>query len=93
MPNNSVVIPVAVLAAVCVCMFAFVCWWFPRAWQKGVNADTREVDDRRRQRELAAELGEVTTSDEADAPGGGAPGGPPKMTQARSTYVPPVTPY
>jgi len=45
MPTASWVIPVAVLAAICAIALGFVWWWFPRAWQKGINADMRRVDD------------------------------------------------
>jgi len=38
-------IPVGILAAIVVIGFAFVWWWFPRAWQKGVNDDFRAVEE------------------------------------------------
>ena len=37
-------IPVGVLGGIVVLSFIFVWFWFPRAWQKGVNADTAEID-------------------------------------------------
>lgn len=38
-------IPVGVLGGIVVVSFVFVWMWFPRAWQKGVNADTRQVNE------------------------------------------------
>ncbi|GAB7344335.1 hypothetical protein MBLNU457_2200t1 [Dothideomycetes sp. NU457] len=38
-------IPVGILAAIVVVAFAFVWWWFPRAWQSGVNAEARMVEE------------------------------------------------
>jgi len=38
-------IPVGVLGGIVVISFIFVWMWFPRAWQKGVNADTRVVNE------------------------------------------------
>ena len=37
-------VPVGVLAAICGAMFFFVLWWFPRTWQKGVNAEARAIE-------------------------------------------------
>lgn len=37
-------VPVGVLGAIVACGFIFIWWWFPRAWQHGVNTDTAEVD-------------------------------------------------
>jgi hypothetical protein len=96
MVNNAVVVPCAVLGSICVCMFAFVCWWFPRTWSKGQSLDMREyvenVQRRRRDLELAAS--KTATGEQTDIPGSEV--GSYKMTapQVRSTYVPPVvTPY
>lgn len=36
-------VPVGVLGAIVACGFIFIWWWFPRAWQHGVNSDTAEV--------------------------------------------------
>lgn len=36
-------IPVGVLGGLIACMLVFMWWWFPRAWQKGVNSDVREA--------------------------------------------------
>jgi len=38
-------VPVGILAAIVVVAFAFIWWWFPRAWQSGVNADFRDVEE------------------------------------------------
>lgn len=38
-------IPVGVLGGIVVASFIGVYLWFPRAWQKGVNADTRQVNE------------------------------------------------
>ena len=47
-------LPVGILAALCVCMFVFIWWWFPRHYRKGIAMDMKEVDDARRARELSA---------------------------------------
>jgi len=39
MVNNAVLVPVVVLAVICVVMFVFVWWWFPRHYRKGVRED------------------------------------------------------
>lgn len=54
-------IPVGVLGGIVVISFIFVWMWFPRAWQKGVNHDTREVnqtsgEDREEQRRKNREV-------------------------------------
>lgn len=36
-------VPVGVLGAIVACGFIFIWWWFPRAWQHGVNSDAAEV--------------------------------------------------
>jgi len=46
-------VPVGVLSAICVAMFVFIWWWFPRHYQAGVRADMAMYDEQRRQRELA----------------------------------------
>ncbi|KIY00386.1 uncharacterized protein Z520_04071 [Fonsecaea multimorphosa CBS 102226] len=51
MVNNAVVVPVAVLASICVAMFLFVCWWFPRHYKKGVEQDMNIMDSERAARE------------------------------------------
>lgn len=92
MVSNAVVVPVAVLAAIAVCMFAFVCWWFPRAWTQGQTADMREYAERTRQRDLELAASDIRAGEETDVPNSEVP----KMSnqaQVRSTYVPPVTPY
>lgn len=38
-------IPVGVLGAICVAMFVFIWWWFPRHYRKGVTADMDRVDE------------------------------------------------
>jgi len=53
MGTASWAIPVGVLAALCSACFIFIWWWFPRHYQKGVQADMDRVDEERRQRELA----------------------------------------
>lgn len=89
MAVKAFVIPVAVLAAISVCMFAFICWWFPRAWAKGQTSDMREYAETARRRELAMndiETGTVTSED------GAVP--VPKTAPVKHTYVPaPVTPF
>jgi hypothetical protein len=53
MVNNSVVVPVAVLASICVAMFVFVWWWFPRHYRKGIAQDMTIVDGERGERDAA----------------------------------------
>ena len=43
MGASSWAVPVGVLAAICGVALIFVIWWFPRTWQKGVNADMTKV--------------------------------------------------
>jgi len=43
MGSASWAVPVGVLAAICAIALIFVIWWFPRTWQKGVNADMSKV--------------------------------------------------
>lgn len=43
MTATSWAVPVGVLGAIVVCGFIFILWWFPRAWQHGVNSDNAEV--------------------------------------------------
>jgi hypothetical protein len=47
MVNNAIVVPVAVLASICVAMFVFVWWWFPRHYRKGVADDMNMMDRER----------------------------------------------
>lgn len=51
MSTTTWALPVGILAALCVLMFAFIWWWFPRAYRKGVKADMDRVDEDRRNRE------------------------------------------
>ncbi|OQO11035.1 hypothetical protein B0A48_05290 [Cryoendolithus antarcticus] len=44
MGASSWAVPVGVLAGIVVVGFVFTWFWFPHAWQRGVNSDTREVD-------------------------------------------------
>lgn len=44
--------PVGVLAGICVAMFIFIWWWFPRAYKRGVKLDMERVDEENRQRAL-----------------------------------------
>ena len=60
MVNNAVVVPCAVLGSIAVCMFAFIFWWFPRAWARGNAEDMREYDERRQQREREMDLESVS---------------------------------
>lgn len=46
--------PVGILAGIVVAMFAFIWWWFPRHYRKGVQAEMDLVDEAKRQREAAA---------------------------------------
>ncbi|PVH73708.1 hypothetical protein DL98DRAFT_519749 [Cadophora sp. DSE1049] len=92
---QKVVVPVAVLASIGVCMFIFMCWWFPRAWAKGDASDRAEFDEAKRQRELA-EGTAVGSGGETDVElgdlGGNRTAGR-AVPQMPARYVPPVTPY
>lgn len=79
MTNNAVVIPVAILCSLCVAMFAFICWWFPRTYKKGVEEDMYEVDVAVREMEIANE----------NRPAGA----PAIVMQPKLTYIPPVAGY
>jgi len=61
MVNNAVIVPVAVLASICVAMFVFVWWWFPRHYRKGVNQDMAIIDAERAGRD--ATHGELEGAD------------------------------
>ncbi|KAH7395633.1 hypothetical protein BKA64DRAFT_674146 [Cadophora sp. MPI-SDFR-AT-0126] len=96
MVNNAVVVPVAVLSSICVCMFVFMWWWFPRAWARGDASDRAEFEAAKRQRELAEETA-VGTDGETDVElgdvGGNRTAGRAVAPQMPARYVPPVTPY
>ncbi|KAE9376404.1 hypothetical protein N431DRAFT_435749 [Stipitochalara longipes BDJ] len=68
MVSNTVVVPVAVLASICICMFAFICWWFPRTWAKGIALDKREYRENaeRRQRDLELATSETAIGEHTD---------------------------
>ena len=51
MVGSSVVVPVAVLASICVAMFVFVWWWFPRHYRQGVEQDMNIIDGERADRD------------------------------------------
>ncbi|OCT53260.1 hypothetical protein CLCR_11070 [Cladophialophora carrionii] len=51
MVKSAVVIPVAVLASICVVMFVFIWWWFPRHYRKGVADDMNIMDGERARRD------------------------------------------
>lgn len=72
MVNNTVVVPVAVLAALATCMLMFICWWFPRTWAKGQALDRREFDENaaRRRRDLELAESGSTTDVQTDIQGG-----------------------
>jgi hypothetical protein len=68
MVSNTVIVPVAVLASICVSMFAFICWWFPRTWAKGIALDKREYrqNAERRQRDLELAASRTAISEHTD---------------------------
>jgi len=61
-------VPVGVLSAICVAMFVFIWWWFPRHYQKGVRADMAMYDEQRRQRELAEAEANMGTNNVSEVP-------------------------
>lgn len=88
MVNNAVVVPCAVLAVIAVCMFAFMCYWFPRAWAKGQTYDLREYAGRQEPERPRGDLVGAAATVET-ALGGGSHG----MRAPPPRYMPPVTPY
>ena len=44
MANLNVIVPCAVLGAICAVMLAFIWWWFPRTWKKGNKQDNEAID-------------------------------------------------
>lgn len=102
MGNSAAAIPAGILGAICVLMFAFIWWWFPRHYRKGMRMDMQEIEEDRRAREayLARHPSMSTTISERqrDLEAGAANTGPvgekqnlpPPMPRA---YVAPVTPY
>lgn len=78
MANMALVVPVATLSVISVCMFIFMCWFFPRYYKKGIEMDVMEIDELKRQRELRAQApAEVLPAHVAPPP----------------RYIPPVTSY
>lgn len=57
MVNNAIVVPVAVLASICVVMFVFIWWWFPRHYRKGVQQDLDIMDQELAARDAGIEGG------------------------------------
>lgn len=96
MVSHTIVIACASLGSIVFVMFAFICWFFPRAWAKGQASDIAEFQatiDRNRQRDLelnereAAGLGSESVAEEREDSKRKPPAGPPPG------YLPPVTPY
>lgn len=54
MGSTGWIIPVAVLSSICVVALAFVWWYIPRAWNKGVRADMARIDANRAERAARA---------------------------------------
>ena len=67
MVSNAVIVPVAVLACICVAMFVFIWWWFPRHYRKGVTEDMNIIDDERAGRD-ATHAGLEGANHEPDRP-------------------------
>lgn len=65
MAKTVVVVPVAVLASICVAMFAFICWWWPRTWAKGIALDKRQYREEAERRQRDLELATAATSETA----------------------------
>ena len=98
MGTASWALPVGILAGLCVLMFVFIWWWFPRAYKKGVRADMDRVDDDRRTRE-AYDAAQRDLEMQADANaaagehGDGTEGPPPQYTKDGTVATPaPVLP-
>ena len=91
MVSKAILVPCLVLAAIAVCMFVFIWWWFPRTWAKGQAIDMKQyAENAQRRRDLEMVASETATGEHTDIPGTGAH----KIAQLRSTYVPPaITPY
>lgn len=76
-----------------ICMFIFICWWFPRAWSRGNAIQNASYDEQRIQRQQAAQrvLDEEASVELADDVGKKANVSvKPQMPRG---YVPPVTAY
>lgn len=86
--QTAVAVPVGILAAICVCMFVFMFWWFPRHYQKGIKMDMAEHAAVRREMEEAA--AQRATDGIPEPPPAYASDGKPLPPRG---YVAPVTPY
>lgn len=95
MSNNAVIVPCAILGAIAVCMFIFICWWFPRAWAKGQTLDMREfADNQERQRQRDLELGANESTNEDNTNDEGREATTHNIIAPQKGYVPPmVTSY
>ncbi|KAK5172796.1 uncharacterized protein LTR77_002916 [Saxophila tyrrhenica] len=68
-----------ILAGLCVCMFLFIWWWFPRMYKKGIRADMDRVDEDNRMRVLHEnEQADIEAARRAEA-GEGDPTNPPPV--------------
>ena len=88
-------VPVGVLSGICVAMFVFIWWWFPRHWRKGVQADMDRVDEDRRQRaaylaQQEQNRGDVETGTGAADRGAPAPPYEPPKQPTTFKYTPPA---
>jgi len=94
MGKTAVALPVGILAGLCVAMFIFIWWWFPRHYRKGITSDMREVDEARANREREAGEMELRAQQQRDTGRDGAEQLPAYENKApKLTYVPPVAGY
>jgi hypothetical protein len=98
MVNNAVLVPCVTLGAIAVCMFIFMCWWFPRTWARGQSADMKEQADNAEMRRQMQRDMESADADDSSIGGDGAGGrvelGAHQMRPPQVRYVPPpVTPF
>jgi hypothetical protein len=91
-------VPVGILSGLCVAMFVFIWWWFPRTWKKGVKQDMDRIDEELRQRQehqarqdLEAGNAAHGTAEELPAGQDGMPAAPPPTKLPSTfTYRPPA---
>ena len=99
MGTSSWAIPVGTLSGLCVAMFLFIWWWFPRAYKRGVKMDMDRIDEERRERQAwEAQQRELEAQANANAAaeqngGTGEDGAPPEYSKDGAPAVPaPVVP-
>lgn len=91
MGTTTWALPVGILAGLCVLMFIFIWWWFPRAYKRGVKADMDRVDeDNQNRAAYAAAQRDLEMQADANAANGieGGEGQPPGYTKDGTIATP-----